>query len=221
MIRERKIKKNIIAAGKKLAALQLVCASSGNLSCRRDAQKILITATGSSLGDLRPDDIVAVSLATGKSNGRRRPSSELLLHRLIYKHFSCRVVIHCHPPLTNAFFAVCRKLPVLTFEARFYLGDVPVVAQKSLTVTRPGPVIAALAQNRLVVLKNHGVVCIGKTFADTRALIQILEEAVKIVCIARLFNKKTLDSIDRAIKSCLRRNKSPSPRWKLMRSKKV
>jgi ribulose-5-phosphate 4-epimerase/fuculose-1-phosphate aldolase len=89
------------------------------------------------------------------------------------------------------------------------LGQVPVVAQKSLTVTRPGPVIAALARNKLAVLKNHGVVSIGRTCIDTLAPIQILEEAVKTVCVARLFRIKSLDGIDRAIQKYLQASGIP------------
>jgi len=194
----------IVSVGKKLAAAQLACARSGNVSLRRDKKTVLITATGAALGDLRPGDIVRVCLATGEISGAKRPSSELPLHLAIYKNFDCRAVIHCHPPLANAFFAVHSRLPVLTFETRFYLKDVPVIRQRSLNVSDPAPVVAALAGNKLAVLRNHGVVAIGQDFTDTLELIQILEESVKIACIARLFRKKSLDGIDRAIKTCLR-----------------
>jgi hypothetical protein len=47
MSREKAIQDAIIALGQKLAASQLVCARSGNLSCRLGENIILITATGS------------------------------------------------------------------------------------------------------------------------------------------------------------------------------
>jgi L-fuculose-phosphate aldolase len=182
----------------------MVTASSGNLSARLDSKNILITATGSGLGNLKYSDIVKVSLENGVSAiAKRKPSSELPAHSSIYKNFPCQVVIHCHPPLTNAYFAVLPSLKVLTFETKFYLKEVPVIAQKSLNVTRVDKLILALRRNKIVVLKNHGVFSIADDFSQALSPVLILEEAVKVAAIARLFKKKALDKIDRQIKKRL------------------
>lgn len=199
-----KNKKQIIAVGKKLAESRLVCACSGNLSVRLDAGNILITATGTELGNLKYSDIIKVNLAKRVSAGvKKQPSSELSMHRLIYQNFPCRAVIHCHPPLANAYFAVSPKLRVLTFETQFYLKEVPVVKQKGVNVTCLEAVIRALKNNRIVVVKNHGVFSIADNFPQALKPILILEEAVKVAAVARLFKKKSLDKIDREIKKCL------------------
>jgi L-fuculose-phosphate aldolase len=198
------IKKQIISAGRQLAESGLVCAGSGNLSARLGSGGILITATGTRLGNLKYGDIVKVGLSENVGAGiKRRPSSELPTHRLIYRNLSCRVVIHCHPPLTNAYFAVLPELKVLTFETQFYLGKVPVVGQKGLNVTRPEAIIRALRNNSIVVARNHGVFSIGDNFRKALEKVLILEEAVKVSAIARLFKKRALDRIDREIKKCL------------------
>jgi ribulose-5-phosphate 4-epimerase/fuculose-1-phosphate aldolase len=139
----------------------------------------------------------------------KRPSSELPLHNLIYKNFAAKIVIHCHPPLTNAYFAVCRRLTALTFETDFYLGRVPVVEQGTLTVSRPHLVIRALKKNKLVVVKNHGVFSIGENFCQALERIELLEEAIRVAAVARLFKKKTLDKLDREVKRSLARKKIP------------
>ena len=201
---EKTIKRQIIAIGKTLADSGLLTASAGNLSAKLDPGKIFITATGSELGRLKNSDILKVDLDYNScDNASKRPSSELPMHSLIYRNFPCRVVIHCHPPLTNAYFAVMPKLKVLTFETRFYLNDVPVIKQKNLNVTDPGSVIRALKISKLVVVKNHGVFSIADTFHQALNPVLILEEAIKVAAVARLFRKKTLDQIDREIKKCL------------------
>ena len=190
--------------GKKLVESRLVTARAGNLSCRLDAKSILITVTGSELGNLKYSDIVKVSLESGVSaKAKKKPSSELPAHSLIYKNFPCQAVIHCHPPLTNAYFAVLPRLKVLTFETRFYLKEVPVVEQKGLNVTRVDLLIRALQKNKIAVVKNHGVFSIADTFSQALAPVLILEEAIKVTAVARLFKKKALDKIDRQIKKCL------------------
>ena len=205
------MKDEIIKVGKRLYQAGLAVANSGNISCRLDGKNILITATGTFLGDLKPEDLVKVDLASGKPEGSKKPSSELPLHSLVYKNFPAKVVIHCHPPLINGYFSVYDSLKALTFETKFYLGEVPVVKQETPTVTQPELVINALKSNNLVVLKNHGAVAIGEKFKDALALIEALEEAVKSAAIARLFNKEAFDDLDSVLKEDLTKNDAAYP----------
>jgi L-fuculose-phosphate aldolase len=203
---ERDLRLEIIKVGKRLYDAALAVAKSGNLSARLDEDNILITASGTFLGQLKEEDIVKVNLGSAKFTGDIKPSSELPLHSLVYKNFSAKVVVHCHPPLINGYFAVAEKIKAMSFETKFYLGDIPVIPQETPTVVDPDPVIAALKTNSLVVLKNHGTVAIADKFEDALSITEALEEAVKSAAIARLFNKDILDSLDVALKDDLRRN---------------
>jgi len=129
----------------------------------------------------------------------------LPLHTLVYKNFPAKVVIHAHPPLINGYFAVRKHLKAMTFEGKFYLGDVPLVEQDTPTVTNPELVIDALKQNNLVVLKNHGTVAIADKFEDALSITEALEEGVKSAALARLFDKDILDELDTALKDELKR----------------
>ncbi|MCX5709881.1 MAG: class II aldolase/adducin family protein [Candidatus Omnitrophica bacterium] len=200
---EKELKNEIIKVGKRLYQAGLAVAKSGNLSCRLDSENILITATGTFLGDLKEDEIVKVNLNTNKTEGAKNPSSELPLHTLVYKNFPAKVVLHCHPPLINGYFALNNTLKALTFETKFYLGDVPVVPQETPTVTNPEAVINALKSNSLVVLKNHGTVATGRKFEEALSLTEALEEAVRSAAIARLFNKEAFDELEGALKETL------------------
>ncbi|MDD3087246.1 MAG: class II aldolase/adducin family protein [Candidatus Omnitrophica bacterium] len=206
--KELKLRKEIIRVGSRLYQARLAVAKSGNISARLDDENILITATGTSLGELRHKDIVRVNLNTGKVYSSIKPSSELPLHSLVYKNFKANVVIHAHPPLTNGYFAVTSDLKALTFETKFYLGTIPVIEQDTPTVVSPQPVIAALKTNNLVVLKNHGAVALADKFCDAMSLIEALEEAVRTTAIARIFKSDILDDLDKALKSDLSLNLS-------------
>ena len=201
--KEKDLRKQIIKVGRRLYEFGLAVAKSGNISARSDDRKIIITATGTFLGDLKDEDIVSVDLARNKKRGGKKPSSELPLHSLIYENFSHQTVIHCHPPLINGYFAVADSLKALTFETKFYLGNISVVKQDTPTVTEPKIVIEALKSNNLVVLKNHGIVAVADKFENGMALIEALEEAVKTAAVARLFNKGILDDLDKALKDNL------------------
>lgn len=204
---EKTLKKEIIDIGKRLASLRLVISREGNLSARLDAQHILVTATGTHLGDLTARDIIKVDLGKEEDSKNKHLTSEFPLHRLIYKNFPAQAVIHCHPALSNAYFAVCNDLKVLTFETRLYLGNVPVVEQQTPAVTNPEPVIEALKTSNLVVLKNHGVVAMDADFKKAFDLIETLEEAVRIAAVSRLFKKEIPDDLDKELKTDLETGK--------------
>src|SRR3990167_5023563 len=156
--RESVLREELIKTGKRLDMRRLVVARSGNLSARIDENNILITATGSSLGDLKAEDIIQVDLTKDIDAVGKRLSTEFPLHSLIYKTLTPKTIIHCHPPLVNGYFSVYSNLKVLTFESKLYLGDVPVVEQETPSITKPELVRDALKINNMAVIKNHGVV---------------------------------------------------------------
>lgn len=201
--KDKALRDELIDIGKRLYALRLVVAHSGNLSARVNEQNILITATGASLGDLKPDDIIKVDLTNSEDVKDKRLTTEFPLHSQIYQNFSHRVIIHCHPTLINAYFTVYADLKVLTFESKLYLGNIPVVEQDTPAITQPGLVIEALKSNNLVVIKHHGVVSVADNFRNALYSIEMLEEAVKTVSVARLFKKEILDELDKGLKQDL------------------
>lgn len=201
--KEAKLIQEIISLGRKLYERKLVVAKAGNLSCRLDDRNILITASGTTLGSLKEDDIIKVNVDHEAEIKVKPLSTEFPLHRLIYKNFSHQVIIHCHPPIINGYFAVNNSLKNLTFESKLYLGDVPVILQETPSISKPESVIEALKTNNLAIIKNHGVVAVGNKFSDCLNLIETLEEAVKVAAVARLFDKKALDELDVELKSSL------------------
>lgn len=203
--KEKELKQKIIDTGRKLSDLHLVAATSGNLSARLDEDNIFITATGTSLGNLKEEDIIKVNVNNEDDIKAKPLSTEFPLHRLIYAHFPTKTVIHCHPPLVNGYFAVYSELKALTFETKLYLGNVPVVSQETPSITRPEMVIEALKTNAIVVIKNHGVVAIADEFQKGLYLVESLEEAVKVAAVARLFDKSVVDDLDKALKVDLTR----------------
>lgn len=202
-VKDKRLKKEIIGIGKRLDTLRLVAGSSGNLSARIDGKNILVTATGTALGALRIKDIIKADLTDESCLKSKGVTSEFPLHSLIYKNFPHRVVIHCHPVLINAYFAVYSDIKALTFETKLYLGNIPVVAQDTPAVSKPELVIEALKTSNLVVLKSHGVVAAAGNFKDALCLIETLEEAVRTCAVARLFKKDILDGLDKELKETL------------------
>lgn len=71
-------------------------ATSGNLSCRIDADSLAITVSGRHKGQLSVADIMRVDLE-GRALDPQRPSAETLLHTQLYRHFpGLGAVLHTH-----------------------------------------------------------------------------------------------------------------------------
>ncbi len=185
-----KNKQDLMTVGRWIWEKDLSGGLSGNLSVRVGDEGLLITGHGTCLGDLKDGDIGLIDLEGNARDKDFVPSSEKPFHTSVCRNLDARAVVHVHPIHTNGYFAVHDKIVCDTFETRLTLGEVPVVDQKTPTITDISPVIEALRNSNIVVLRHHGVVAIGETLRDAFFLAQTLEEAVRIAVIKDLYVSK-------------------------------
>lgn len=188
---EKDLKNEIISTGRLLWDKDLVTGLNGNISARVDRERILLTATKTCLGRLKESDVLLMTL-DGEVLEGGQVSSERLIHTEIYKNFpDAAAVVHTHTTYTNAYFLENDTLTPRIFETKLTLGEVKAVPQATPAISDVGPVLKALEVNSIVVLKNHGVIAVGKTLFDCFLLIQCLEDAVKMETISRLYKRST------------------------------
>ena len=89
--KENILKDEIINIGKRLYNLRLVAARAGNLSTRLDKDNILITATGTSLGQLSHDDIIKVNISSQADIKNKKLTTEFPVHQLIYRNHPLKI----------------------------------------------------------------------------------------------------------------------------------
>ncbi len=170
----------IIAVGRLIWEKNLTGGMSGNISVKVSKETAMITGRATCLGSLEAADIGVIDL-DGKPLGKNfQPSSERAFHTTVFKNLDALAVVHIHPTWTNGYFSANDKIEFDTFETRLTLGDIPVIDQNTPTITDITPVIEALKNSNIVVLKHHGVVAIGETLKDAFYLVQTLEEAVQM-----------------------------------------
>lgn len=108
----------------------LVTLSFGNASgVDRDAGLLLIKPSGVAYAILRPDDMVAVDLATGQVHeGAYRPSSDTPTHLALYRRYpTIGGVVHTHSSFASAWAQAGRSIPCFgTTHADHFHGAVPV-----------------------------------------------------------------------------------------------
>lgn len=183
----------IIQVAREAWNLGLVAGKSGNISVLEN-EKVLMTKSSTSLGFLERGDFIELEKNGNVIKGER-PSSEMPLHLAIYNNTDAKAVVHLHPTYSTAYFLENDKIVNHTFEERLVLGHVPVVEQKTPTVTEIEKALNAFKLSNIVVLKNHGVVAIGEDLFDAFFLIQTLEHAVKIDLVRSLSGKKGASGI--------------------------
>lgn len=176
------IKKQIIKYGTKLGEKNMSPATSGNISVRH-GENILITCSGTCLGELDENDIVLIDKNADILDGGKKPSSEKNLHNAIYAiRNDVNAIVHCHSPYASAF-AVCHKplsKPIIC-ENVFYFGEIP-VADYAL----PGSdklvenTAKYFSKHNAVLLANHGIVIAAKDLKNAYYLMETAETFAQI-----------------------------------------
>ena len=178
----------LIEVCNKLYDRELASGKSGNVSIRL-GNYIAITPTLKSMNDLNEDDIVLVDM---KSNvlTKGKPSSEVGMHLAIYKKRSdVNAIIHTHSPYTTGFAFSDKKIKRLEG-----FGEInnPYVA--SIEYEKPGSdelalnASEAIKNEDVLVLKNHGVICVGKDLNETESLAIFIEESAKTQFVSYMLN---------------------------------
>lgn len=152
-------------------AEQLSLCSSGNLSWRISDDEVLVSATGSWLSDLRPEDVSVCRLSDETVLNGVKPSREARFHLGIFRQRpEVRAILHFQSTYATAI-ACMKNRPAsinLTAEIPIYVGeDIPVVPY-----LMPGSqqlaeaVIEAMKNHDSCFLANHGEVVAGSSLAD-------------------------------------------------------
>ena len=176
----RWVLREIVEVGRSLAREGLVSARAGNISyAYRD--KLLITRTGSSLGDLSEGDILEVPLK-GRSVLDERASVDLHIHRRIVLTTGKRAVVHAHPPCAVSLSLFERLIEPVDLEGKRVLGRVLVLEGSGVRDT----ISEALKEFKVVLVRGHGAFSAGDTLSEAYSCISTLEHSCRIKLFSRL-----------------------------------
>jgi L-fuculose-phosphate aldolase len=178
---------------------------SGNHSIRlKNKSWMLITPSGIPRYEMKDKDLVKVNLHTEKIVGFRKPSIEWRMHALIYKRISAiNAIIHTHSPYTLAIAISAEKFLHIIEEAKIVVGDPIVIANKpsgSIALANMVSRIFESEENvRAIIIRNHGVVTVGRDIHQARAVVEALEEWAKILTVSKIFGSPKYKLGDRSI----------------------
>jgi L-fuculose-phosphate aldolase len=187
-MRARDAAREIVVCCRRLWEAGLIAGADGNVSVRLGPDRILVTPRGALKAELRPADLVEVTLAGARRRGLRQASTELDLHLRVYRRRpDCGAVVHAHPPTATGFAVAGEPIPgdVLP-EVVLLMGEVPIVPYATTGTPALGDAAEPyLARHPAVLLANHGAVTWGADLTAARIRMESLEHAARILHAAR------------------------------------
>ena len=185
---------SICRLAKSLFDRGLTIGSSGNISVRL-ADGWLMTPTGSSMGNLDPNEISKLDLNGNLISGKR-PTKESFLHIAMYdERPDSGAVVHLHSTHSVAVSCLAgidkkNVLPPITAYYVMKIGKLPLVPYFPPGDINLAKAVKEMASNHhAVLLANHGPVVAGITLEDAVYAIEELEETARRFLLLR--NMKT------------------------------
>lgn len=166
--------------------------TSGNISVRYK-DKIIITASNSSNGDLSHEDLVLIDFEgntiDGNKKAQKSPSSEKMLHVEFYKKRpDINAIIHVHPPFLSSFAAARKSLedPVMA-ENVYYFGKIP-LADYALPSSKKlvDNTAKYFDKYNAVLMANHGFIVGDIDLAQAYLKLELAESYAQVVLNATL-----------------------------------
>ena len=176
--------RQLITVGRKAVAAGLVIGSGGNLSAREPgSDECVVTASGTWLDDLTPDDFSVVAVADGQvRSGHPRPSSEVQLHLATYRvRPDVNAVVHLHPQTSVLLDALGHPIRLLTIDHAYYVREIrstPFIQSGTPELAEAGARAAADGCN-CIILGHHGCSALGATVDLAHKRAANLEEAAR------------------------------------------
>ncbi len=161
----------------------------GNVSVRTEGKDVMaVTPSSVKYQEITPADICIVDLSGNLVEGDRAPSIEAGMHAAVYRERpDVKAVVHTHQTYGSVFALINQSVPALFDEVAFALGENIEVIPYALSGS---PELAANVGNAVrnkanaYIIKNHGIIALGKNMDKALLATELLEKAAKTYCIA-------------------------------------
>lgn len=187
-VSEFKLKEQMCDIGRRIWLKGFCAGNEGNHSYRVGENRIICTPTGISKGNLKPDDLCVVDMEGKQLAGKRKRTSEILLHLQIYKaRPDVKAVIHSHPPHATAFAVAGVELPTCIHpEAEVFLGAVKTAKYVTPGDKRLGEsILPFVKDSNTILLESHGVVCYSPDLEQAYYQLEIVDAYARILLLTK------------------------------------
>jgi L-fuculose-phosphate aldolase len=185
-------RKHVAEVARKMAELDLVSGTSGNVSARLPGGLLAITPMGKSYEGMSADEIVVVDSGLDPVEGDLMPSSESLLHVAIYRaRPDVGGIVHTHAVYSSAAAVAGLAIPPIVDEMVVALGGEVRVSEYAPPASQgvAERVCAALGTRDAALIRNHGAVGVGASPASALEASILTERAAKIFVLSSILGR--------------------------------
>lgn len=185
---EYELKELICEIGRRVYAKGFAAANDGNITIRLNEREFLCTPTMVSKGYMKPEDICKVDNKGNQLAGKRKRTSEVLLHLSIYNQRpDINAVVHCHPPHATAFAVAHEPIPKCVLpEVEVFLGEVPIAVYETPGAQAFADTVAPYAKDcNTILLANHGTITFGPDLENAYFNTEIIDSYCRILILSR------------------------------------
>ena len=183
---ESKIKE-FAKACRKVGEYGLLRCSSGNMSVRLEDELVAISSAGAWLSEITTEQVAICQIKDAECINGLKPTIESYFHLgVLRKRLDVNVVLHFQSPYATAI--ACGEPDKYNYsviiEIPYYKLDKPGIVEYHPpgSDTLADAVINALAHSNIAILRNHGLVTIGKNYDDAIKNACFFELACQILC---------------------------------------
>ncbi len=188
---EDALRAEIVRVGRLMHANEFVDGTSGNLSARLDADRLLATPSGLAKGFLEPHQLIVVNMRGELVAGEPglKPTSELLMHLEAYRRRpEMNAVIHAHPVTSVALSIAGISLAECVIpEAIVVLGLVPTTPYATPASEENQRAISeVIVGHDALILQYHGTLTVGRDVMEAYLRLETLEHTAKIIALSKV-----------------------------------
>ncbi len=192
LIEERE---KVVEYGKKLVSAKLTKGTGGNISIfNRDKGLLAISPSGLEYENIKPQDVVIMSLDGDIIDGVRTPSSEFLLHKIFYENRGdISAMVHTHSRYATTLACLNWGLPAVHYMVAVAGLDVK-CARYATFGTRELALNAyeAMVDRKAVLLANHGLLAGDITIEKAFNISEEIEYCAELYYRAKSIGEPTI-----------------------------
>jgi L-fuculose-phosphate aldolase len=179
-MRFQETREEVVRTCIELADKGFLAGTGGNVALRCDEDHFAVTPSATDYYAMRAADVCVVRLSDKEQvDGERQASVEAGLHAgVLLARPECWASVHTHQPIASAYTLLAKPLAVQDSRHRVLLGArVPCVgyAPSGTSILAARVARAIRPRTHAYLMRNHGVVCVGKDATEAMARVAALE----------------------------------------------
>ena len=191
------LRHDIVEIGRRLWQRGFVASNDGNISVRIASDLLLMTPASVSKGFMSAEMMVITDLEgrVVEAAPGRKPSSEALIHLVVYRERpDINAVVHAHPPIATGFAVAGIALDrAVLAEVVTTLGGIPIAGYATPSTQELADTVAPLIRTHDgVLLANHGAVALGRDLYSAYYKMETIEHFAQISLVARQLGREHL-----------------------------